>query len=541
MEHKHVGQEKVMKTKNQLIKYRHVETEIDSEIKDIALSKSKKRISPVEIDLSKISHISKDANFIDIPFFSFKKKKIQALNYIYDRKNDIKIEVRASIGQYIPSAFDFKVFNILLKYKAYFKNDKQFVISASQIFKELFPESKKISGRDLKRIRESIDRLRDTTYKIYGLYKIRGENKEYETKKRQSISILSEITEAENLFNSGDNLFAIAFSDIFIRNIANGYYYKVPVSVINKLSNPTAQLFYEIIRYDSYDVYTKTYKKAKVFSYDLVISKIPLTAKDNRDNKKTVDRIARECLSSGLINTFKPSYPNSNYFYIEFEIVKVENITLLPPINQNSVETEEILFSSDENSKDQIALPFETSLLDSKEKETQINELNAILNNMANKHGNSTPSSGAILEEYQAIMSALVVTGGELSKWEYFLSCVEYAHLNNKTGFFSFLGLVISEGYADKFIKDKMDEKHTKQMNLEKDTIVRLKKEQAETELQKKFDMKWNHYNTLPEAEKDKIVLQAKKNIPHIIKDTASTLYNEILKSEIVEIVEQYL
>ncbi|OGH97404.1 MAG: hypothetical protein A2X42_05140 [Candidatus Margulisbacteria bacterium GWF2_38_17] len=269
---------------------------------------------PKSVDISKIEYIKKDANFVDIPFFSFKKKKYKKINYVFDKEKNIQVEVIAANNQYVPTAFDYKVLNVLLKYREYYRVKDYFLINAYRISKELYNNNTTTGGKDLKRITESIDRLKTTVYNIYNKYISKVDENEYSLQDVHLMTILTDVSYTDNLLFD-DRVYAISFSESFLNNVKNDYSYELPVKLMNTISNPTAQRLYEVIRYSNYD---KLNRLSAVLSYDEIIRKIPLTANDVRNNKKTIQKLIKELQKQGFISVFKAKYPKLGYFYVEF-------------------------------------------------------------------------------------------------------------------------------------------------------------------------------------------------------------------------------
>lgn len=453
---------------------------------------------PVIIDFSKLKYVKKDANFISIPFFSFKKKKSKAINYIYDKEKDIKVEVRAVHDQYVPTAFDHKVLNVLLKYREYYKDKSVFYVSAYQIAKEIYP-GMKIGGQNLKRIEESIDRLQTTSYKIYNLYKTRKDNMEYETHEVHPMTILVNASYSDSMLDQ-DRLYAIKFSDFFINNIENNYYFQIPTEIMDRISNPTEQRFYEIIKYDSYDKSYKKFKPAAVFSYDEVSRKIPLTAEDARNNKKTINKLANELIEKGLIKTFRAHHPENVYFYVEFEgTAKLDAPKLeLPQVAYDSMEVEDIPY--EENSDQIIDVNLSPLFSDPK---------NDFIKTVLTEH-----NQDAYLESVHQLFR-------ESGKDEdYFKSNLLYSLKKSKKegSLFAYLKKAVDEDWAKEFrIKELQEQKkqEAKAATMQQVLFIQDEELKKEAEEDARYEVL---YQTLNEEEQSSLNLIATQKLPASIR-----------------------
>lgn len=263
----------------------------------------------LDVDFSKLGFQGDISDYVELPYFCFKKKKYKAANYIYDEQRNIRLEVRALEGQYIPTAFDNKVLIVLLKYRFLNKDKEFFYISAYQIAKEIYPNYK-VGGESIKRITESINRLRTTTYRVYnGL--------ETTTTILSDLRAVNSLVEVDDLIKE-DKLYIIIPSKMLEASLIDKPNICDVLLLIQKISNPTAQRLYGLLKYKSYNPKTGKYRDEMSFAYMDIIPSIPLTALDQRNNKKTVNKLCKELLDSGFIVENKSHYPDGKYFYIKF-------------------------------------------------------------------------------------------------------------------------------------------------------------------------------------------------------------------------------
>ena len=183
----------------------------------------------LKVNVKDIKKICKDFNMIQLPFFVFgklaKQKQYGKVIYEFD-DNDAKMVVSASVGQSVPSQFDYDVMQVLLKFfEASRRCDKNKVnkiyFSAWEIAKCLGllhrnKKNGKLSWNTItkNRIDASIRRLIDTSYEIRNLYTVKNGLGKKEVQKYVKFHILENLYARDDLFGD-DRSYCVKFNDFF--------------------------------------------------------------------------------------------------------------------------------------------------------------------------------------------------------------------------------------------------------------------------------------------------------------------------------------
>jgi len=279
----------------------------------------------LRVNVKDVQKIRKDFNMVQLPFFYFGKlsKAKQYTRIIYDFEGeDAQMIVEASLGDVVPSQFDYDVVQVLLRFREAYKKDgrtdHRLEFSAWDVAKELGILLQNKNGKYgwtpkiKERISQSISRLVRTNYKIQNLYTVKNEHGERHLKDYVEFHIVNNLSAKDDFFGK-DRLFSIKFNDFFVDAIDKGYKWDYELAKLEAISKSTARRLFEIID-------TKRNSLQYYFSYDEVAWRIPLNSK--RMNKICINGYLNHLKEVQAIHDYKVGYklnqPDSDCFTVYF-------------------------------------------------------------------------------------------------------------------------------------------------------------------------------------------------------------------------------
>ncbi|MFA5879838.1 MAG: hypothetical protein WC860_06645 [Candidatus Margulisiibacteriota bacterium] len=285
-----------------------------------------KEIPTLEVDLTdRTDIIQKDINMIVLPFFYFgSKKQFAVIRYYFNRDKSKQMLIEAASRKYAPTAFDYEVTQVLLKFREVMKKQypeqEGFYCTVWNIAKEmgLLCKNKKgnlgLSLNTKNRIIDSIERLKKTSYELINLYNVKEIKNGlpfYTKEEKIHINILTELRSSDNK-NKEDNktIFYIKFSDVFLRSIHNKYHFTYELAKLDQISSPVAKRLFEIIDF------RRNQKLEAVFSYKEISSSIPLNS--GRMNRVFINNYLKQLKDEAkVIKDFIADY-QVGYFQVKF-------------------------------------------------------------------------------------------------------------------------------------------------------------------------------------------------------------------------------
>ncbi|RAP32845.1 hypothetical protein DID80_08440 [Candidatus Marinamargulisbacteria bacterium SCGC AAA071-K20] len=232
--------------------------------------------------------------------------------------------VESVYGGSIPSAFDYEVVQVLLKYRQGNRKDdssrETFVCTVWGIAKELgiTYKNKKgvpsLSKNASNRIKESISRLKKTQYELLNIYntkdpKATGKDR-YKKMQRIQFSILDSVSIDEDMFKPSDKRFCIKFSQTFVQSIETKYHYTQNIKQLESIKRSAAKRLFEIM------VFKSKKERKMIFSYGEMALAIPLNS--GRKNRILINKYLSELKDDAkAIRNFAPDIEKDK-FSVEF-------------------------------------------------------------------------------------------------------------------------------------------------------------------------------------------------------------------------------
>ena len=274
------------------------------------------------------SLVRMDMNLIQYPLFSknTKRKINQVVKYFFNKNRDTYINVVPMAGDYIPGEAEEKVFIALMKIMKSKGMSRRFIVTASELKKELHLNTKAYSAI----VRDSLKRLSSANYQF--------KNTLYSNKKN---GILSKETHTTILslkiltLDEKDNkdlrkkisdkrikeVYEISVSDHFYDNIVTKGYLVYDSDILLSIGTSTARTIYMLIEKLRFN---QLYLKIDTI---FLIKRIPLKC-DKRNitqTIKTLEKNLNELLNKKLIEKFN-FIKDSTWENSEIEVYFSENV-----------------------------------------------------------------------------------------------------------------------------------------------------------------------------------------------------------------------
>ncbi len=281
-------------------------------------------IRTLDVNLSDVGYIQKDINMIVLPFFWFcRKTNYNIINYYFDHDKTKKMVVTSATGDTIPTAFDYEIIQILLKFKqamslkGKLKKDI-FVCTAWDIAKELGQLSKNkrgysgLSKEKKERIIKSIERLKTTSYNLQNIYNVKSTSEDgfntYARQEKVLFNILDRVSITSDLFDS-EATFNIKFNDLFLESIESKYHFSYELAKLEAITKTSAKRFFEIIDFRRHK------RLVSSFKYKEIAGLIPLNS--GRRNRIYINDYLKHLKRVGVIADYKTDTP-PNKFTVDF-------------------------------------------------------------------------------------------------------------------------------------------------------------------------------------------------------------------------------